>query len=483
MGTSSALASGLAFVDAIAQADLVQSGAVSPSELVDAAIERIEATNPVLNAVIHERFEAARREAPLAPEGAFRGVPVLLKDLGAPMAGEPYHCGLDFLKKAGFRANIDGFIVEKLRRAGCVILGRTNCPEEGMTITTEPVSYGPSRNPWSTEHSTGGSSGGSAAAVAAGMVPVAHGNDGGGSIRIPAANCALVGLKPSRGRVSCGPAPGEAAWAGATIDHVLTRSVRDSAAMLDVLSGEMPGDLFVAPPPGRSFAEEVGAPPGRLRIGWLDHPAIEGFRGHVETAGAVHTAVELLSGLGHDLVEAFPPALGDPEFQRNFLVLVTTAIVADLSNWSAILGRDVSPSELEDDNALFYAMGSSVSGATYLASVLWFEGFRRRMASFWSEDGYDLLCTPVLAFPPARLGELSEPGLGQQRVVETLQFTAQFNVTGQPAISLPLAWSSEGLPIGVQLVAGYGREDLLIKVASELEQAAPWADRAPLVHG
>jgi amidase len=237
----------LAFSDATAQAEMVARRQASPTELVDAAIGRIEALNPQLNAVIHERFEAARSEAQGEVSGPLAGVPILLKDLGAAMAGEPLHLGMAALKNAQFRAIEDDYLVRKLRAAGCIVLGRTNCPELGTNITTEPVAYGPTHNPWSLDHSTGGSSGGSAAAVASGMVPVAHANDGGGSIRIPAANCGLFGLKPSRGRVSPGPAPNESAWAGSTIDHMLTRTVRDSAGLLDVLSGEMPGDLYVAP--------------------------------------------------------------------------------------------------------------------------------------------------------------------------------------------------------------------------------------------
>ncbi|MDA8038400.1 MAG: amidase [Actinomycetota bacterium] len=472
----------LTFMDATAQASLVVSGEVSPAELVDEAISRVEAVNGQLNAVIHERFEAARREAPATPPGPFRGVPILLKDLGAPMAGEPLNAGLRVAKEAGYRAPRNSFIVDKLQGAGFVILGRTNCPELGTTITTEPLAYGPSLNPYAPEHTTGGSSGGSAAAVASGMVPVAHGNDGGGSIRIPASCCGLVGLKPSRGRVSPGPEPGEASWAGATIDHVLTRSVRDSAAVLDVLAGEMPGDLFVAPRARRPFAEEVGAPPGTLRIGWLDEPARESAVGHPDTARAARQAASLLESLGHEVEEAHPAAMAEPDFQRNFMVLVSTAIVSDLDHWSSLLGRRLSPDELEPDNTVFHALGSSIPASTYLESVLFFEAWRRAMAAFWTDDGYDLLCTPVLAFPPARIGELSEPGVGQQRVIETLQFTAEFNVTGQPAISLPLSWSDEGLPIGVQLVAAYGREDVLIQVASQLEQAAPWSMRVPAVH-
>jgi len=473
----------LAFMDATAQAELVRSGQATPAELVDAAIERVERLNPQLNAVIHERFDAARKEASAGDlAGPFAGVPILLKDLGAAQAGEPLHLGLGFLKEAGHRAATDSFITTKLQAAGCVILGRTNCPEMGTTITTEPRAYGPTRNPWNTDHTTGGSSGGSAAAVASGMVPAAHANDGGGSIRIPAANCGLFGLKPSRGRVSPGPDPHESSWAGSTIDHMLTRSVRDSAAMLDVLAGRMPGDLFVAPPPRRPFADEVGAAPASLKIGWLDHPAQDGIAPNAECATAVHETRDLLESLGHELHEAYPDALGDPEFTRHFLTLITTAVAADLENWSEVLGRTIDPSELESDNQTFQMLGAMVPGTAYLRSEEWFEAWRRRLATFWSEDGYDLLLTPVLNMPPARIGELSEPVLGQQRVIEALQYTAQFNVSGQPAVSLPLHWTPDGLPVGLQLVAAYGREDLLLRIASQLEQAAPWAERRPAVH-
>lgn len=478
-----------AWMDATAQAELIRSGQATAPELVEGAIARIEALNPKLNAVIHERYDAAREDArKLAREEIdrdaqpFAGVPILLKDLGAAMAGEPHHQGLRVAKEAGYRAPHDSFIVGHLRAAGCIILGRTNCPELGTTITTEPLAYGPTRNPWNTDYSTGGSSGGSAAAVASGMVSVAHGNDGGGSIRIPASNCGLFGLKPSRGRVSPGPDPQESAWAGSTIDHVLSRTVRDSAAMLDVLAGEMPGDLFVAPPPPRRFAEEVGQAPGSLKIGWLDHPAQDGVAPDPQCRLAVQEARDLLESLGHELHEHHPSALGDPEFTRHFLALVTTAVAAGLESWSELLGRAIPPSELESDNQMFQMLGMAVPGTAYLASELWFEGWRRQMARFWTEEGYDLLLTPVLNMTPALIGELSEPILGQQRVIEALQYTAQFNVSGQPAVSVPLHVTPEGLPVGVQLVAAYGREDLLIRVASQLEQAAPWADRRPVVH-
>ncbi len=485
----------LGALDATGQAELVRSNAASPTELVEAAVARIEALDGQLNAVIHRRFEAALAESEVLTRrigvvdgtggngpAPFAGVPILLKDLGAAMAGEPYYAGTAFARDAGFRAPHDSFIVQKLRHAGFVVMGRTNCPELGTTITTEPVTYGPSRNPWATDHTTGGSSGGSAAAVASGMVAVAHGNDGGGSIRIPASNCGLVGLKPSRGRVSPGPDPGEAAWAGSTIDHVLTRTVRDSAALLDLLSGEMPGDLFVAPPPARPLAEAVMADPGALRVAYWDRPAIEHFGVDPECAAAVRAAASALEELGHTTEQARPDALCDPTFEDHFLVLVTTAVLADLATWSDALGRTVEVSELEPANQVFAALGAGHDGAAYLRAVLWCESWRREMASFFAPGGYDLLVTPVLAYPPARIGELTDPDHGLERVLATLQYTAQFNVSGQPAVSLPLHWSSDGLPVGVQLVAAYGHEDLLLSVAARLEEAHPWSGRVPLVH-
>ena len=472
----------LTWMDATAQAGLVRRGEASPLELVDAAIERIDRCDPGLNAVIHRQFAAARTQAAgQLPDGPFRGVPILFKDLGAPQAGEPYCEGTAFAKAAGYRAARDSFLVQRFKEAGFVVLGRTNTPELGTAITTEPLAFGPTRNPWNTEHSSGGSSGGSAAAVASGMVPVAHGNDGGGSIRIPASCCALFGLKPSRGRVSKGPAGGES-WNGFSADHVLARTVRDSATVLDQIAGYRPGDTFVAPVPARPFAQEVGANPGRLRIGLLDHPAQAAHRADPECSQAVRLAGRMLESLGHRVEIAHPSSLEEPEMYRHFLVVITTAVASALTEWSLLLGREVSAEELEPANSLFAALGRSISAPDYLESVLWFEGFRRRTIAFWSEQGFDLLCTPVLAQPPARLGELSDPMTGEAKVVETLQFTGQFNVTGQPAASLPLHWTPAGLPIGVQLVADYGREDVLIRVSSQLEQATAWADRRPKVH-
>ncbi|MGO9965227.1 MAG: amidase [Acidimicrobiales bacterium] len=471
----------LTWKDATAQAELVRRGEVSPLELVEAAIERIERCDPALNAVIHRQFSTARARATgELPRGPFEGVPMLLKDLGAPQKGELYCEGTSFAKAAGYRAGRDSFLVERFKKAGFVVVGRTNTPELGTTITTEPVAFGPTRNPWNTGHTSGGSSGGSAAAVASGMVPVAHGNDGAGSIRVPASCCGLFGLKPSRGRVSPGPGGGES-WNGFSIDHVLTRSVRDSAAVLDQIAGYRPGDTYLAPPPARPFAHEVGANPGRLRIGLLDHPVELEYGAHPECAQAVQAAGRLLESLGHKVELAHPSSLEEPEMYRHFLVVVTTAVAAALSEWSQLLGREISPEEFEPDNLAFTMSGRSISAPDYLESLSFFGAYRRRTIAFWSEQGFDLLCTPVLAQPPALIGELSDPATGRAKVVETLQFTRQFNASGQPAASLPLHWTPEGLPVGVQLVADYGREDVLIRVSSQLEEATAWTERRPVV--
>jgi amidase len=469
-------------MDACEQAELVRTGQASPAELVDAAIERIERVNPRLNAVIHERFDKARAEARGdLPAGPFRGVPLLLKDLGARAAGDPHHNGMRVLKEAGWTEDHDQAMVARFRQAGFVIVGRTNVPEMGSTITTEPVAYGPSRNPWEPGHSTGGSSGGSAAAVAAGLVPAAHGNDGGGSIRIPASECGLVGLKPNRARVSQGPDVGES-WMGGTADGVLTRSVRDTAAIIDCIAGYEPGDPYPAPALPRPLATEVGAEPGALRVGVLDHPLMGDVPAEPETAAAATAAGALLERLGHKVEAAHPAAMEEQEFQAHFVNVVAAATAADLDYWGRRLGRPVTDADVEPDNATFAALGRSLSASDYVTSVGWLHGYQRRMARWWAADGFDVLVTPVLNAPPPPIGWLSDPEHGMQRVIAMLQYTAQFNITGQPAVSLPLAWSGQGLPIGVQFVGAFGREDVLIRLAAQLEAAQPWADRHPAVH-
>ncbi len=465
--------------DATELATLVRSGQASPGELVDDAIARVQRLDPTVNAVIHERFEAARTEARGGlPDGPFRGVPFLVKDLGCEMAGEPHTLGNRALRDADVRAEQDSHLYQSIRGAGFVTLGRTNTPELGGTITTEPEAFGPSRNPWNPDHSTGGSSGGSAAAVAAGMVPMAHASDGGGSIRVPASECGLVGLKPSRGRISQGPKIGEG-WAGATTDGVVSRSVRDTAAMLDVMSGRRTGDPYVAAPPTRPFADEVGVDPGRLRIGLA--PSHAGVHTDPECAAAVEAAGVLLDQLGHDVVVAQPNAFFDEEFSRHFVTIVAVATAVDFVNMGDAIGRPIGEDDVEASNWLMGSIGRSISAADYIASVNWVHAWSRRLHAWW--DDFDVLVSPVIAVPPPPIGWLSDPEHGTERLTSILQFTAEFNVSGQPAVSLPLHWSATGLPVGVQFVGPIDDEALLIRLAAQLETATPWADRLPPIYG
>jgi amidase len=471
----------ITWTSALSQAELVRAGEVSAAELVDAAIGRIEDVNPQINAVIHERFERARKEAAQdLPDGPFSGVPLLLKDLDCLSEGDSHTGGSVVLRDAGFVADHDSFLAAKFKAAGFVILGRTNAPEAGSMITTEPVAFGPTRNPWDLSRSSGGSSGGSAAAVAAGCTAVAHANDGGGSIRIPASECGLVGLKPSRGRVSLGPDTGES-WAGSIIDHCVTRTVADSAAVLDAISGYMPGDPYAAPPPPETFA--ASARPGRtprLRVGFCASPSQAALSIDPECADAVRGAGALLESLGHRVGEEHPSALNDEGFQPRFITVVSASAAHLIEVWGEEIGREIDSAELEPLNTMFVQMGRMVSAPQYLAAVSWLHEYSRRMAMWWED--HDILVTPVLAGPPPPIGWVSDPEQGLARTIELLQYTAQFNVTGQPAVSLPLHMTADGLPVGVQLVARYGREDLLLSLAADIEQAAPWADRRPPVH-
>jgi amidase len=468
------------WLDATAQAELVRRGEASPTDLVEAAIARIEAVNPQLDAVIRTRFEEARAEAagPL-PDGPFRGVPILLKDLGCLVAGERTAFGLGAL--AEVRWPVTSYLAEQFRAAGFVPLGRTNVPELGTTVTTEPRSFPAAGNPWDPGRSTGGSSGGSAAAVASGMVPVAHGSDGGGSVRIPASECGLVGLKPTRGRVSQGPLVGEG-WAGATIDGALTRTVRDAAAVLDVISARMPGEPYYAPPLPRPLSQEVGAEPGRLRIGVLDRPGVSLYLDDPECRAAVAGVARLLESLGHHVEESAPAAISDPEFARHFNTVIAADTQAMLEDFEAVLGRDLGEDEIEPRNMAYRRAARALGAAGYLHGRTWLGQWARRMADWW--ERHDVLVTPTVGAPPPELGWFTAAGPEHEgrRVASFIPYTAQFNVTGQPAVSLPLHWTPGGLPVGVQFVAGYGREDTLIRLAGQVEQAAPWTDRRPRVH-
>jgi len=468
------------WLDATAQAELVRRGDASPRELTEAAIARIEAVNPKLDAVIRTRFDAARQEADgELPDGPFRGVPMLYKDLGCMVAGEPMAFGLGPLRDLPFP--VTSYLADQFRAAGFVPLGRTNVPELGTTVTTEPISFPPARNPWDPGHSTGGSSGGSAAAVAAGMVAVAHASDGGGSIRIPASECGLVGLKPTRGRVSQGPLVGEA-WAGGVIDGAVTRTVRDAAGVLDVISNPMPGEPYYAPPLPRPLAQEVGADPGRLRIGVLDHPGVEGYLDDPQCRAAVASAAQLLESLGHHLGQSAPAAMFEEAILPHFNTIIAADTHATFQAFEMLLGRPIGEDEIEPRNAAYRRAGRELSAVAYLESRAWFGMWARRMAEWWND--HDLLLTPTVGAPPPELGWFTAAGPQMEgaRVASFIPYTAQFNMTGQPGVSLPLHWTPGGLPVGVQLVAAYGREDILIRVASQLEQAAPWHDRHPPVH-
>jgi amidase len=313
------------------------------------------------------------------------------------------------------------------------------------------------------------------------MVPAAHANDGGGSIRIPASECGLVGLKPTRGRVSQGPEIGEA-WAGGTIDGTVTRTVRDAAGILDVISTRMPGEPYYAPPLPRPLSQEVGADPGRLRIGLLDRPGAENYLDDPECRAAVAAAARLLESLGHHIDESGPAAMFEPEFADHFVAIIAADTEAIVQAFEMLLGRPVSDDEIEPRNAFYRQSGRNMGAVQYLASRYWIGSWARRMADWWT--GHDLLLTPTLGAPPPELGWFTEAGPETEgrRVGSFIPYTAQFNMTGQPAVSLPLHWTPDGLPVGVQLVAAYGREDVLVQVASQLEQAAPWAGRRPQVH-
>jgi len=464
-------------MDATAQAHLVRDGEASPAELIDAAIERIERLNPELNAVIHERFERAREEARgELPDGPFRGVPMLLKDLHAYQEGEPIHEGTAFLKALDYRATHDTEVVRRYRAAGFVFVGRTNTPEFGILPTTEPAVYGPTRNPWDKERSPGGSSGGAASAVASGMVTAAHASDGGGSIRIPAAHCGLVGLKPSRARVSSAPDFGDV-MGGLTTELAVTRSVRDAAAFLDAIHGPAPGDPYAVPPPARPFLDEVGADAGHLRIGVLTRPPGGQFEAHPACVAAAQDAAKLLAELGHHVDEDAPDGLDDPDYIPQFLVRWTSGVLWNLKYWAAEIGREIEPGDVEPLTWALAELGRSHTGADFLRAVEHAQLLSRRGAQWW-EDGHDLLLTPTTAEPAPLIGEHDAPAdnplMPIVRATPFAVFTAGFNTTGQPAISLPLGQTEDGLPVGVQLVAAFGREDLLLRVAAQIEEARPW---------
>ncbi|MFQ5698920.1 MAG: amidase [Myxococcota bacterium] len=465
--------------DGLGLAELVRKGEVTPAELVEAAIECIERRDPVLNAVVHRAFESARLEARgTLADGAFRGVPFLVKDLGCPVAGMPRTSGSRFTQHEVPAE--DGALTRRLRATGVLILGKTNTPEFGITGTTESALLGPCRSPWNPDHISGGSSGGSAAAVASGMVPLAHASDGLGSIRIPAACCGLFGLKPTRDRNPGGPDDRDRAI-GFGVDHVVSRSVRDSAAMLDATGFPEPAAPFAPPPKARPYLDEVATPPGRLRIAFSAETP-RGVAIHPECQSALDQTLTLLRELGHEVVERGLPVDYREMYRAQLQVSGANAAAAHAERVERF-GREPEPEEYEPLTWAGIRRGQKLSGEEALRGWRTLRATNRQVLSLFEE--FEVYLTPVMGTPPPAIGHIDPvrvpPRELSRRQAEAFPFTPPFNFTGQPAMSVPLAWSREGLPLGMQFAARYADEATLFRLAAQLEQARPWADRRPVI--
>jgi amidase len=469
----------LAALDATAQAELVRRGELSPSELVLAALRRVEGLDEKLGSLAVPLLEEGLAQASSAelPAGPFRGVPFLMKDVGATQAGQPSYAGNRALRDADYRAPSDTYLGARFRQAGLVTIGKSKTPEFGLQSTTQPLAFGPTHNPWGPDRSPGGSSGGACAAVAAGLVPIAHANDGAGSIRIPAAWCGVAGLKPSRGRVALEPT----SISRTDVGFAVARSLRDLAGLLDAVHGSEPGDLFRLAPPARPFAEEIGAEPGSLRVGLVTR--LPGAATHPECALAAESAAQLLQELGHRVELSAPEALFEEERALRQLGFGMVDYRLCLRALSRMLGRFAREEDVEPYLwVLADPTGPAFSAEDYVEAETWEQGWAVRVASWWAR-GFDLLVTPTVAEPAVPLSALDPHSVSPEallaRMAPHMAFTEPFNVTGQPALSLPLHWTADGLPVGVQLVARVGREDLLLRVGSQLEAARPWAARRP----
>jgi len=463
--------------DALELAEGVRRGELDPGDLLDTALGRQREVDGELGCVVLPMEEQAR--AALAaglPEGPLHGVPYLLKDLHAHAAGVPTTNGCRLF--ADFVPDFDAEITARYRRAGLVLFGKTHSPEFGLTTTSESALFGTTRNPWGLDHTAGGSSGGSAAAVAAGIVPAANASDGGGSIRIPASCCGLFGLKPTRARNPAGPDVGEG-WSGMSTAHAVTRSVRDSAALLDVTRGEDPGAPYAAPAPERPYLDEVGRPPGRLRIAFQT-TSWTGVEAHPDCAEAVGDAARLCRELGHEVEEA-PLALDAQALAGACQVVIFANLRATLEDRAAQRGRELREGDVEPITWTLAQAVSARGAADYARAIRTLHAAGRETARFFEER--DLLLTPTLAVPPLRIGDLSlshrEPNVWLGNVLRTTAFTQLFNATGQPAMSVPLHWNADGLPIGVQFAGRFGDEATLFRLAAQLETARPWWDRRP----
>jgi amidase len=474
----------LGAMDATELAGMVAKRAVSPTELLDAALAAVTERNPALNAVVLIQEAAARASiARGLPHGPFRGVPFLIKDLGCEAVDFPSHYGSRLFANTTYTRN--SAIFDRIRATGVVTFGRTTAPEGGIGPATESAVYGaPTRNPWNLDHTSGGSSGGAGAAVAAGIVSMAHGSDGGGSVRIPASSCGLFGFKPTRARLPDGPFVGEG-WAGMAIDGFLTRSVRDTAVMLDACEGADLGAPYWAPPLAQGHAAAISRPPRRLRIALCD-TTLTGEAIHSDVRDAVLQAAELLESLGHHVTPARPTA-DVPMMMRAWTDIV--AVGTALSIEKALHGKAATPDQIEGVGRGAAAYAATLSPTRYLEAVGEIHAFGRQMAAFFEPEtgvGYDILLTATLAEPPAKVGRFAHTTIdyldyrvGPNGVFAYSPFCAIFNASGQPAASLPLGTASNGLPIGIHLAAPFGQDEQLIALCAELEHAAPWAQRRP----
>ena len=473
-----------AHTDGVGLAELVRRKEVTPAELVESAIQVIERRNPTVNAVVHRLDDMARAVAGTVTEGPLCGVPFLLKDIGARCAGAPYTEGSKIFRD--YVADSDTELVVRFKRAGLNICGKTNVPEFGYDSSTESDSFGPCRNPWNPERTTGGSSGGSAAAVASGMVPIAHASDGGGSIRIPAAACGLVGLKPTRLRNPWGPDSGDVAF-GLVVEHAVTRTVRDSATVLEATAGGDLGAPYASPTKARPFTEEVGADPGRLKIAFSTE-APTGAPVHGDCVAAVEATAKLCQDLGHAVEEAAPPL---DEEDKNATVEVFTILIAPLMasnmavDYADMIGRAPSLDDVEISSRAMIEHGRRLSAVDIIQAVNRMHRIGRKIARFMVE--HDVLLTPSLASPPIPLGVLAphNPNAIEhtRNIFSFAPFTPLANITGQPAISLPLSHNAENLPVGVHFAARFGDEATLFRLAAQLEEAKPWAARRPPIFG
>ncbi|MFC1856797.1 amidase [Thermodesulfobacteriota bacterium] len=477
--------------DALGLGELIRKGEIRSVELLDIIIQRIEKINPDLNAVIHKMYDEAREFAEncsckASDRSLLYGVPFLLKDLLAEYKGAPFHEGSRAVK--GYVSELDSELVKRQKTAGLIVAGKTNTPEFGLLPTTEPDLCGPTVNPWDPRLTPGGSSGGSAAAVAAGIVPLAHGNDGGGSIRIPASCCGLFGLKPTRGRNPLGPLFGDIG-SGIIHEHALARTVRDSAALLDATSGPDVGDPYYAPPKDRPFLEEVGQDAGRLKIGLLTRIP-EGWheetQAHPDCENAARDAGLLCESLGHTVEEIVPEALSHSSLTMSFGRIFSCLAGHFVAYWEAELGKKFTQDQLEPMTWATYKASLKRTGADYLVALEDCQRFSRKIANWYHQGRYDMILSPTLSIPPTKLGAFhttrDDPMSALKVTRAFVAFTYFCNITGQPAMSVPLFWNEGGVPIGVQFAGRFGEEATLFRLASQLEHARPWADKIPQIH-